>query len=530
MQARRNNRLLLEKWLDSPECRQMAGEFKLSQLDYLQELAKNSDDPGNLLEMVLDHCSKNLRKDQGTFYTPRAVAEAMVRRALEKYLQQAPGDLPEKLKNIKILDPACGCGEFLLAALKILLEKYQEIDPDPAGNLARNTRWIIKNNLYGMDCNENALELLRQRLKFIAGTLPEKLHIIAADTLEHADSGKFFKDTDKFHIVIGNPPYVSYGLRNVGKLGKEQDARLRNIFKNSAEYKLNIYALFMEFAINSTCDNGIHSFIVPDSFLTGQYFSKLRNFMLKTCTFREIFFIKQKLFKAAPGSLVIYIAAKNFPEENTTFLSAMVKENSEFILPENGYMMQQNEFAANHRQRFRLFFDGKTHAMVRNIEQQAVCKLGDLLELASGIIGKKGKASIISGHCKSIFCKPGVISGKAIPGNGKVIWDGNYICIDKNLIKSGLKKIDYDAEKIMIRQTGDRIIAGVDKDKLLALNNIHIGNKKLPNLDLERLANYLNSPEMVEYYQAITLESGRAMAQIDLETLRELPMKEFFVQ
>ena len=49
-----------------------------------------------------------------------------------------------------------------------------------------------------------------------------------------------------FDIVIGNPPYVSYGLRGVGTLTKEERDELCRRFPNSAEYKISVYALFMD--------------------------------------------------------------------------------------------------------------------------------------------------------------------------------------------------------------------------------------------------------------------------------------------
>ena len=112
--------------------------------------------------------------------------------------------------------------------------------------------------------------------------------------------------------------------------------------------------------------------------------------------------------------------------------------------------------------------------------------------------------------------------------NEPVIWDGEYINTDPAVIKSGLGKIDYRKQKLLIRQTGDRITAAVDTQGLAVLNNLHAGAAKDDKLDLERLARYLNSEEMLFYYQAITMECGRAMAQTDLETLRELPMPEYF--
>ena len=93
-----------------------------------------------------------------------------------------------------------------------------------------------------------------------------------------------------------------------------------------------------------------------------------------------------------------------------------------------------------------------------------------------------------------------------------------------------MKKIDYSQPKILIRQTGDRIVSAVDRNGFLVLNNIHVGTARSSDIDLERLSEYLNSSEMCFYYRAITLEEDRPMAQIDLETLRELPMKEFFLK
>ena len=90
------------------------------------------------------------------------------------------------------------------------------------------------------------------------------------------------------------------------------------------------------------------------------------------------------------------------------------------------------------------------------------------------------------------------------------------------------KNIDYNSDKILIRQTGDRVIAAVDRNKLAVLNNLHVGISKKHNLDLDRLTAYLNSDELNFYYQAVTMESDRPLAQTDLETLRELPMPEDF--
>ena len=60
------------------------------------------------------------------------------------------------------------------------------------------------------------------------------------------------------------------------------------------------------------------------------------------------------------------------------------------------------------------------------------------------------------------------------------------------------------------------------------MNNLHVGISKKPQLDLDKLVQYLNSDELNFYYQTVTMEFARPMAQVDLETLRELPLAEDF--
>ena len=518
---------LFTEYLKTPEAKLLQGDFQLCQAPELLNIMGNSADPGHFLELVMDHCNKLKRKDEGTFYTPEAVAEKMFRRSLEVFRKNNPSK--ESLLNIKVLDPSCGSGEFILAALKVLLAEFCLLKPELPVNVL--IEQIISGNLYGIDCNSNAIELLFSRLKIAGGSAVSSENFVVKDVLEYSNAAECFNKNIKFDIVIGNPPYVSYGLRNVGKIDKNRSAELKTRFPFSAEYKITLYAIFIEFALNSTAENGVQSFIVPDSFLCGQYFSKIRNFMLKTSSFEYFYLVKQKLFDAVPGTLVIYIASKNTPAAGHKFKSILLDEKNQFVLPESGYMMQQSSFEKNHRQRFRLFFNEDIHKRIADMENNSVCKLGDLIELASGLIAKNGKSSIIADKpVKEGFYQRGLISGKEITLSGTINYQGKFINSDPAKIKSGLKKIDYSQPKILIRQTGDRIVSAVDRNGFLVLNNIHVGTAKRSDIDLERLSEYLNSSEMCFYYRAITLEEDRPMAQIDLETLRELPMKEFFLK
>ena len=91
------------------------------------------------------------------------VAENMTANALSAWL--AEHDSFAEIKKIKILDPSCGDGEFLISALKKLIEIHKKFQAGlPENEIARQ---IIKNNLYGIDCDANALNLLQKHNKLL---------------------------------------------------------------------------------------------------------------------------------------------------------------------------------------------------------------------------------------------------------------------------------------------------------------------------------------------------------------------------
>ena len=125
------------------------------------------------------------RRQSGSYYTPRTVVQFMCRESLKGYLgsQYAPlidehktdnisvpqaRDLLEKLDNIKVVDPACGSGAYLLGMLqelfaltKILDTRAQTDDPH---NAYQRKLQIIHNNIYGIDLDEFAVSIARLRL------------------------------------------------------------------------------------------------------------------------------------------------------------------------------------------------------------------------------------------------------------------------------------------------------------------------------------------------------------------------------
>ena len=109
-------------------------------------------------EMELDK-DAGKRKEQGIYYTPTYIVDYIVRHALQPVLDKC--DTIEKLMRVKVVDPACGSGSFLIKALEVLNEKYMSLG-EPGDE---STKLIaILNNLHGVDLDRQAVEIARLNL------------------------------------------------------------------------------------------------------------------------------------------------------------------------------------------------------------------------------------------------------------------------------------------------------------------------------------------------------------------------------
>jgi|GEM_PF-5609414 len=98
--------------------------------------------------------------------------------------------------------------------------------------------------------NESEKPVIRQVIKEL-----KERNQISSRTVQVADKGfncanNIISALKNNSVVIGDPPWISFGLRGVGVLDESLESYLRSNFPNSAEYKLSLYAVFMEAAIN----------------------------------------------------------------------------------------------------------------------------------------------------------------------------------------------------------------------------------------------------------------------------------------
>lgn len=207
-------------------------------------------------EYLLDKDQKN---ENGIVFTPKYISDFIVKDNLK--------GIKNWNSNIKIIDPGCGCGIFLISAIEYIHKEY---------NIDINT--IIENNIYGIDImEENARRCkLAIELYCIINNLELKkdikYNIVSEDSLKENWNTIF--DVEKFDYIIGNPPYV-----NPHDMKKETIKFLKDNFKTTQEGVFNIFYAFIENGLNYLKDEGDLEFIIPNNVLTIKSANTLREIL-----------------------------------------------------------------------------------------------------------------------------------------------------------------------------------------------------------------------------------------------------------
>lgn len=168
-------------------------------------------------------------------------------------------DVGYKSKNIlgkKILDPACGNGNFLTEITKRII-KYSE-----AENLKKNLECI-----YGWDTDAKAVEECINNLNKLIDTkkLKIKWNITIQDSMRKYEKNNLFtirKKTEKFDFIVGNPPYI-----RIQHLDSAQRKYIQDNYSFCKSGSTDIYIAFYELCLNILAEDGICGLITPNTFL-----------------------------------------------------------------------------------------------------------------------------------------------------------------------------------------------------------------------------------------------------------------------
>ncbi len=232
------------------------------------------------------------RKEQGIYYTPTWVVDYIVKFAIEEALRRK-GARAEKLR---VLDPACGSGTFLLRAFDHMMRARNptgatvqaRFDPETAGPLLALRTSVLTDNLFGVDLDARAVEIAQLNLMIRAAESRHRLptlernvrvgnSVIAAPSVEaHAlDWAKAFAapmEEGGFDVIVTNPPYVR--IQNLPEGQREYFAS-----RFAADWNYDIYTVFVQQAWELLREGGVAGFILPNKFLNANYGQSLRTFL-----------------------------------------------------------------------------------------------------------------------------------------------------------------------------------------------------------------------------------------------------------
>jgi len=512
--------------------------------------------------------SKGKRKKDGVFYTPKYITKYIVdntvgRLCTEKKeelglnidfdfqdYQKSNGSVNAKgkelfhnlesykewLLQLKILDPACGSGAFLNQALYFLIEEHKFID-DLIAELTNSPlrifdtdKTILENNIYGVDINEESVEIAKLSLWLRTAQKGRKLSNLnnnikcgnsLIDDVEVAGDKAFKWEAEfpeifangGFDVVIGNPPYVVLSSFEGPEFNFLQDSY------ETAYGRLNLFSLFIEKCTQIIKTNATVGLIIPDSLCLIDYYSKLRKLLLDHFTINQLLELGDGVFDDATVPALILLFENKKPLNNLIYTGT----NKNVLLgDEKPSFIKQDFYYSTPKNSFNLYADEIFVKLNRMIESDSAYALKDVLQIKIGVCTGGNKKHLNVDPIYSNSKK--VLQGKDI-NRYKLSWGEMYINYSKSeLLRSRDEAIFLKEEKLLMRQTSDKLILSYDNEKYYTIDSLFILYLKDEGLNIKYCLALLNSKLLNRQYQKLNPETGRVFAQVKIDYVNEIPI------
>jgi hypothetical protein len=525
--------------------------------------------------------TKSKRKKDGVFYTPKYITKYIVDNTLGKLCnekkaelkldhdiaifdnQKADGKLNEKGKDLyerlntykswlltlKVCDPACGSGAFLNQALSFFIEEHKFVD-DIIAELTKTPLrlfdtdlQILENNIFGVDINDESIEIAKLSLWLRTAQSGRKLSDLSnnikcgnsliddptvAGDKAFSWSEQFPEVFNKggFDVIIGNPPYGA-------SLSVQQIDFFRQKYQTVIGHS-EVYYLFTEKAINDLAkSSGLIGYIIPNAWLSNKYAKDLRKLMLSQTQFNILINFNQKtIFEDANVETSIFII------KNETPLSDMKVEVGQEI--GELYQYDQNTWFQNDNYLMSFAPDSKIQLIIEKLNSSKT-KLSDFLDISNGIkpyqagygLNKMGQPLSVEDVNNKIYhsslqlddtYKP-EIKGKGV-NRYSLVWEPSYISWGRWLM-SPKGQHYFEQPKILLRQIiSSHFYAHIDTEKYYADQSLYVltnyQDKKWP---LEFFLALLNSRLYGFYFRKFYSEEDDLFPKIKVNELKNLPVK-----
>jgi len=497
-----------------------------------------------------------VKKAGGVYYTPTYIVDYIVKNTVGKLIE---GKTPRQVNTLRILDPACGSGSFLLGAYQTLLDWhlkwYSEHDPEkhakgrqpkifhgPGGDWRLTTsekKRILLNNIYGVDIDPQAVEVtkLSLLLKVLEGeneeTIGQSLRLFheralpdLADNIKCGNSligpdfyeGKQLSLIDEeeryrinafdwnaefpkimaaggFDAAIGNPPWVTMRGKQWMGVSDRVVRYYLSTYTKSAEYKINSFAMLLEKGLDLLRGEGRLAYIIPSTILTNQYLSKIRQALVQNTFIDAIVDLGSNVFRKGVADSVILSIQKEAKANSRLRALTDVGDLSRGHYIER--RIRQKEFDDGSEFVFDLRLTSQERLVIKKIESQSI-RLQDLLRVYVGIVTGDNRKYLSNRKVDEQYKR--ILVGANI-GRYRYSFRGKYVLFDKARLHSNTnEKVYQSKEKIILRKTGSTITAALDTEQYFTEQTVY--NLYQPfrsEIDLRYLLGAINS-RLVQFY------------------------------
>ncbi len=303
-----------------------------------------------------------------------------------------------------------------------------------------------------------------------------------------------------FDVIIANPPYVVM----IKSLFGEPVLEYINEQYSTAEYNPNTYTLFAELAIQKLLkQNGGFSLIIPNSWLDGKYFTKMRS-LIDSLSVHHIVNLKNEAFEEIVETVIIIgsrTAKTNNPQLKRYF-------QEDFI-----------DFDAFYQSGINPFNNITLDPIIQKIESKSK-KIKDFALVYRGV-ETRDNSVWLSQEKKNGWDK--ILLGKDV-NRYTIQYSGSHINFIPKEMKSNANESLYRKPKILMRRTGNSIIASIDFKKRLALKNLYLIIPEDEN-NIYSILGQLNSSLFAYYHITKTSGENKAFAQFPGHYVEDLPCK-----
>lgn len=459
---------------------------------------------GNIYEQYLGHILKKTekrakvteshahRKEQGIYYTPTYIVDYIIRNTVCELLKDKKTD-PKKLR---VLDPACGSGSFLIKAFDLLYkqckdkEEYTQTRFDSNGNLYSAKMEVMQNNIFGIDLDKQAVEVAQLNLLLKIAEKGQKLPLLQQNIRcgnslidDENISDKAFKWDEKFpeiiqydekgnlkegygfDVIVGNPPYI-----NNRNLPENQKIFFEKNY-SSAYQQYDIYVLFYELALKLLKPGGYIGFIIPNKFAITNYGLPLRKLLLNYKIVKIVDVSQLGVFAEASTYPYIVIAQKLPPAKNK--IKAYAPKNSNL---EKSSMTEIKQSDLKADEPFLFNMNEGELSILRKVTGE---KIIDIYRAkpTSKDINEKGDKPVISNREVERY--------NLAVASKKIVKNKEWVVKTPAIL---MKKICFVPTATIL-----------SNDNMIPINTVYVIHSKNPKITLQYLLGILNS-KLIGYY------------------------------